>query len=420
MPDDDSPRPSRKRGTTGARPEFFSQPEAPLPDSQAPSFAEYLRQRVKWQAVGLVRDIHEASLPEQGRQSPSVSGLWCSTLPDSEFLWNLPEQPTTTEVALEEAIDRELARLDTAAFSKNEQLLVVVHVIAPGGSSSFNVHPVFGSRKDAIEGYKSSCPGMPVPTGLPPPRFDPSRASPVLNHVRSGKRRHRFLTVVHGETRLLRSLRLSPETTGEPSNELAVCPPEQLLDVLDLLTPTLSKPGAAIAVALTTLPKEWQRRWMRNTAHHQLQVAVKAALEAIDLRDEAMPETPRRLRCDLVLETLGVARDEMVAYIEERLSLLAGHRFDDDYAAKRKFTADLQQMLDMLGCRVTSPDLGVAQPAILRCRSTTGAEDGTFQLEFRELDKTTGAWTRKTAGGGTELPRLELVDRPPTKLRTHH
>jgi hypothetical protein len=107
-------------------------------------------------------------------------------------------------------------------------------------------------------------------------------------------------------------------------------------------------------------------------------------------------------------QKLAKLSEPIVAELQQLLDSLHGQSFG--LSRNVAFVEAVQQALARLGRRVRCPRCGKA--AILRCRSTTTAKEGSFQFEHY----TDGRQTNH--GGGTTFPALQLTVAPPDKRKS--
>jgi hypothetical protein len=125
------------------------------------------------------------------------------------------------------------------------------------------------------------------------------------------------------------------------------------------------------------------------------------------------PETVQPDSADLLrgLQTIDQRLTSLLAPViedvEAALARLEGRSFGLE--ANEAIVSAIQQLLNRLGLRVSCPRC--SEPAILRCRETGNARDGSFQFEHSASGKQTNH------GGGASFPALTLVPAPPDRRR---
>jgi hypothetical protein len=97
----------------------------------------------------------------------------------------------------------------------------------------------------------------------------------------------------------------------------------------------------------------------------------------------------------------------VIENVKEILTRLKGRSFG--LATNEALVSVIQQLLSRLGLRVSCPRC--SEPAILRCRETGNARDGSFQFEHSAGGRQTNH------GGGATFPALTLVPAPPDRRR---
>jgi hypothetical protein len=122
-------------------------------------------------------------------------------------------------------------------------------------------------------------------------------------------------------------------------------------------------------------------------------------------------ESPRdlddsRIQLDNLKRQLNRLQRTVRLAIEQSLADWSGKAFGS-LLANREITATIHELLEGHGLRVSCPECG--HPAILRCSVRPGIVDGVFVFDH-VIDG-----RRTFHGGGTTLPVLRLVAKPPRK-----
>lgn len=122
-------------------------------------------------------------------------------------------------------------------------------------------------------------------------------------------------------------------------------------------------------------------------------------------------ETPRnlgdsKLQLDSLKQQLNRLQRTVRLAIEQSLADWSGKGFGS-LLANREITATIHELLEGHGLRVSCPECG--HPAILRCSVRPGIADGVFVFDHVIHGR------RTFHGGGTTLPVLRLVAKPPRK-----
>lgn len=123
------------------------------------------------------------------------------------------------------------------------------------------------------------------------------------------------------------------------------------------------------------------------------------------------PLAVTRRQVDRLKEQLHRLQRTMRLAIEQTLAEWAGQSFGS-LEANREMTSTIHAMLEGHGLRVACPECG--HPAILRCGPRPGLPNGVFVF-----DHVIGG-RRTFHGGGTTLPGLRLVAKPPRKRAGSH
>lgn len=117
-----------------------------------------------------------------------------------------------------------------------------------------------------------------------------------------------------------------------------------------------------------------------------------------------------RIQLDHLKRQLNRLQRTVRLAIEQSLADWSGKAFGS-LLANREITATIHELLEGHGLRVSCPECG--HPAILRCSVRPGIADGVFVFDH-VIDG-----RRTFHGGGTTLPVLRLVAKPPRKRPTN-
>jgi hypothetical protein len=127
-----------------------------------------------------------------------------------------------------------------------------------------------------------------------------------------------------------------------------------------------------------------------------------------DQPEAAQPDPAELLRgLQAIDERLTALLAPIIEEVDDALTRLEGRSFGLE--ANEALVSAIQQLLNRLGLRVRCPRC--REPAILRCRETGNARDGSFQFEHYASGRQTNH------GGGATFPALTLVPAPPDRRR---
>ena len=295
----------------------------------------------------------------------------------------------------------------------------MLRVAPPGASADSPVLPGLRATEAALQLGSGRIVLPDEEVQQPTTLFDRTWLDPVIDVVLHPKRRVRFRTVIQGPLQSLRTLGLSPFHAGKTAVDLALCPPDQLDNVLTELVPLLSQEGALFELVLTSLPLRCQRDWMWEELKGAVQTATVRAVEAIDYDSTAESSLSGRAGLEQLRELREAARDQVQAKLQETIRRLSKERFET-LAEKIEVAESLSTVMEAWGLRAISPTTG--RPALVRARET-GNPQGFFYFEEGKeppeslpsapiLDLDPGAEPPRALKYPTQLPPFKLTRWP--------